>query len=80
MNAVHAYLSGAQRHVAQGERHIARRKDIIRGLRDYGRDTVQAEDLLCLFEAFQALHIADRDRLRAKIDPPLGSVKPCGAG
>jgi hypothetical protein len=40
-----------------------------------GRDTVQAEDLLCLVEAFQALHIADRDRLRAKINPPLGPVR-----
>ena len=62
-----AHLWNAERHVAEGEDHLARQRDIILELRKAGRDTMQAEDLLRHFEASQAFHIAGRDFLIAEL-------------
>jgi hypothetical protein len=61
------HLAVGERHVAQGERHIARQKQIIAELDRDGHDTTRAIELLATFQATQALHIADRDRLRNEL-------------
>ena len=62
-----AHLWNTERHVAEGEDHLDRQRDIILKLRKVGRDTMQAEDLLRHFEASQAFHIASRDFLVAEL-------------
>ena len=57
-------LAQAERHVIQGERHVARQRDLVARLERDGHDTSQAIQLLRQFQELQALHIADRDRLR----------------
>jgi hypothetical protein len=64
---VEQHLAQAERHVAAGERHIARQREIVRELDHEGHDLNSARDLLVQFEEMQALHIADRDRLRAEL-------------
>jgi len=61
------HLAQAERHVAQGERHIARQREIVAELKDRGHDWQAAMELLHQFEEMQALHIADRDRLRSEL-------------
>jgi hypothetical protein len=64
---VTAHLAQAERHVALGEQHIARQREIVSELEDGSHDAVQARRLLAQFEELQALHIADRDRLRREL-------------
>ena len=61
------HLALAEQHVALGEKHIARQREILAQLHRDGRDTAQAEQTLAAFEEAQTLHIADRDRLRGKL-------------
>lgn len=61
------HLQLAERHVAEGERHIARQKEIIVELENDRHDAIAARALLVQFEEMQVLHIADRDRLRAEL-------------
>ena len=70
-----AHLWNTERHVAEGEDHLDRQRDIILKLRKAGRDTMQAEDLLRHFEASQAFHITSRDFLLAEL---AGSSKTTG--
>jgi hypothetical protein len=63
------HLAQTEAHVVQGERHIARQMAIIAEL-ELGRheDASQtARELLASFEAPQASHIGDRDRLRGRM-------------
>jgi hypothetical protein len=59
----------AEEHVAQGERHIARQREIIAELEHDGHDVAAAaaRDLLRQFEELQGLHIAHRDRLKDEL-------------
>jgi hypothetical protein len=57
------HLSQCRRHVSEGEKHIARQREIVAELARDGRDTTLARELLGHFEETQALHVAHRDRL-----------------
>jgi two-component sensor histidine kinase len=61
--AVLEYFSMARRHVAIGERHIARQREIVAELERDGHDSLDAKRLLGYFEELQNMHIAHRDRL-----------------
>jgi hypothetical protein len=58
------HLAEAEGHVALGEDHIARQRELIVKIEQQGHDSTEANRLLCSFEALQAIHRADRDRLR----------------
>jgi len=60
------HLAQAERHIASGQQHIERQRQIIGKLRD-GRDLATAKHLLAQFEEVQLLHIKDRDRLRKEL-------------
>jgi predicted DsbA family dithiol-disulfide isomerase len=62
------HLVQAERHVAQGERHIREQRARIERAERAGLDTTEAQALLQTFEATQALHVSDRDRIRAELD------------
>lgn len=49
-------LEMAERHVLEGEIHVARQYDLLEQLRIDGHDTKQAEALLAEFEAILAEH------------------------
>ena len=59
-----ANLAQAECHVAEGERHIARQREIVAELERDGHDSTDAMLLLYQFADIQCLHVADRDRLR----------------
>ena len=61
------HLQLAERHVVEGERHLARQRDIVDTLEREGLDGKTARALLVQFEEMQTLHLADRDRLRAEL-------------
>jgi hypothetical protein len=56
-------FSMARRHVAMGERNIARQREIVAGLERDGHDSLNSKQLLGYFEELQNMHIAHRDRL-----------------
>jgi hypothetical protein len=58
-------LSLAEEHVAKGERHVSRQRELIAELEQNGHHELaeRARALVGLFEEVQAMHIADRDRL-----------------
>jgi len=60
---IEAHLVLAEEHVAQGERHIARQRELIELLSRGGHDTTAARKLLQSFADSQVMHVADRDRL-----------------
>jgi hypothetical protein len=62
------HLELAERHVAEGERHLARQREIVAELAGDGHDLASAKSLLAQFEAMQRSHIEDRDRIRAELD------------
>lgn len=57
------HLRLAEQHIAEGERHIARQREIVAQTVRGGHDSKESRDLLALFEQMQALHVTDRDRL-----------------
>jgi len=57
-------LLQAERHVSEGESHVARVRAVIAERQHQGLDAREATDLLRQFEELQATHIAERDRLR----------------
>jgi hypothetical protein len=59
------HLDQAERRVAQGAEHVARQRMLVNQLDCQAR--TQARELLAQFEEMQRMHIADRDRLRAKL-------------
>ncbi len=60
-------LALAERHVGQGFGIIARQRELIAALKRGGHATEDALNLLADFEDIQALHVADRDRLRKEL-------------
>jgi hypothetical protein len=60
-------LALALRHVAVGERHIAQQHEIIASLERKGLDTSEAKAVLLQFKELQAMHVADRDRLKKEL-------------
>jgi hypothetical protein len=58
-------LEMAERHVREGERHIALQRKIIATLTEGGHLTDEAYKLLRTFEELQVLHVTHRDRLLA---------------
>jgi hypothetical protein len=62
------HLARAAEHVAAGENTLHRQRRVLRSLERDGHDTRAAKELLDRFEKLQALHIADRDRLRRELD------------
>jgi hypothetical protein len=61
------HLAQAQRHVEEGEGHVARQLAIVAELERDGHDTRQAVQLLCKLEAWLGLHTRRRNRLRKKL-------------
>ena len=63
------YLAMVERHVAESERHIARQRELVSKLmRNGDHDMIPgAQQFLALIEDMQALHVSDRDRLRAQL-------------
>lgn len=61
------HLALAERHVAQGRKHLASQMQVIIDLENSGHDTAVARRLLVSFEDAQRMHIADRDRLKKEL-------------
>jgi hypothetical protein len=64
---VEDYLAQVERFIADGERAIARQRELVAQLERDGHGTLDAVDLLDQFEQLQAQHIANRDRLREEL-------------
>jgi hypothetical protein len=62
-----ADLALANSHVAEGERHIVRQREIIAEFQRAGHPTALAETLLGSFEQVLATHLAHRDRILAEL-------------
>ena len=62
------HLEMAERHVLEGERHIARQRHLLAWLEHANRGKSEspkaAREILATFEKIQALYVADRDRLK----------------
>lgn len=67
------HLALAERHVKQGEEHVARQIDLIARLEAGGHDTTEAKRLLGEFQELLAVHIVGRDRLLEQLAPPQKS-------
>ncbi len=66
------HLELVERHVLEGERHIARQREIVARLEHGLRESTTlriARELLLEMERAQSLHVADRDRLREQLGP-----------
>ena len=61
------HLKQAEGHVRQGEIHVTNQRLLVETLERDGHDTTQARALLKEFIELQALHVADRDRLRGEL-------------
>ena len=62
------HLEEAELHVLQGEQIISRQREILSILLLDGLSTRDAEAILVTLEQSQALHVADRDKLRAALE------------
>jgi len=58
----------AERHVAQGERHIIDQERILTDLRLRSQPTDTAEELLRQFNDLLGQHRAHRDQIKAQLD------------
>jgi len=58
------HLAMAERHVAEGEGHLLRQRQLVSDLRRGGHDTTESEKFLAQLEALQVMHLEHRDRLR----------------
>ena len=61
------HLAKAERHVTEGEAHVARQTKLVAKMEQEGYDTCEARASLALFKEMQELHVADRDRLRKEL-------------
>lgn len=73
---VRAHLEQVERHVVEGQRHISSQLALIGRLQRGGRDTSGALALLAIFERTQALHLADRERLRVELRQDTPGASP----
>ena len=64
---VEKHLQQAREHVALGELHLARQREIVAELIDRGVDVTEAKRLLMNFEESQLMHVAHLDRLKAEL-------------
>ncbi|ARQ13684.1 hypothetical protein NXC12_PE00082 (plasmid) [Rhizobium etli] len=64
---VEKHLQQAREHVAVGELHLARQREILAELIDRGADVTEAKRLLMNFEESQIMHVAHLDRLKAEL-------------
>lgn len=62
-----AHLQQVERHVAEGERHLERQRQLVEELERDGYPSKTSRILLDLFEQLQAEHEADRQRLASKL-------------
>ena len=62
------HLAEAERHVVLGKGLVAKQLALIAELERQGRSTTDATGLLKLFEEVQAIHVADRNRLKKEIE------------
>jgi hypothetical protein len=67
-------LAQAERHAADGRRHIERQRRVVVQLVRTGQDSESSRHLLRLFEELQAMHVSDRDRLREQLGLPVGTL------
>jgi Spy/CpxP family protein refolding chaperone len=70
------HLAQAERHVNMGAQHVSSQLSLIERMQRDGHDVTAARQLLEQFEEIQALHIVDRDRLRAELDEFQNSIAP----
>jgi hypothetical protein len=63
MQANETELEMVQRHVRDGERHLALQREIIAWHSEHGNSTEQSERLLANFEDMQRLHLEHLARL-----------------
>jgi hypothetical protein len=61
------HLAEVDRHVALGEKHIRRQREIVAEVRQRGDDVTRSEILLGLFEEMQQTHLEDRRRIRDQL-------------
>jgi hypothetical protein len=61
------HLQLAESHVEAGDQLVSRQRQLVSELRKHGLDTTIAVELLKSFEKAQAMHVADRDRLRKEM-------------
>jgi hypothetical protein len=67
---IRRHLELAERHVRDGERHIARQREIVRKLELRNPESITlgiARGLLEEVERAQGIHVADQDRLRGML-------------
>ena len=70
------HLAKAERHVRDGALLLQEQREIMQGMLLRGEDVTLARELMAESERTQALHLADRDRLRkalaqaSRIDSP----------
>ena len=62
------HLELAEKHVREGEDHIAQQMHLLGHLRLTGADTANAERMLQTLLQSQAPHVEGRDRLRREIE------------
>lgn len=69
--ALLAVLETANRHIAEGNRHIERQREIVTRLEQHGRGTLQtatvARELLLSMERIQRAHLSHREQVRAEL-------------
>ena len=61
------HLALAERHVSEGETHVARQRELVAKLERGDHETGLARALLQKFEELLAIHKVDRDRLRGEV-------------
>ncbi|ARO33764.1 hypothetical protein NXC14_PC00225 (plasmid) [Rhizobium sp. NXC14] len=64
---VKKHLEQALEHVALGELHVARQRELIAELTNRGADVREAIRLLTNFEESQVMHVAHLERLKAEL-------------
>jgi hypothetical protein len=63
-----ATLAMADRHIAEGKRHIVEQEELLTSLRLRGLRTTEAEKLLALFNETQVEHRHHRDAIAAALE------------
>ncbi|MGH8269523.1 MAG: hypothetical protein ACRES1_05625 [Steroidobacteraceae bacterium] len=64
---IRRHLAQAERHVEEGETHLARQRELVRKLERDGHGSRAARRFLRSLEETHALHVADRDRARTEL-------------
>ncbi len=61
------HLAKAKEHVASGEEHVRRQRELVAELQRDGHDVTEAKKLLVRFEQLLTMHKEDRDRLEKEL-------------